>query len=74
MFVGIVIKHNANRHNATISLTFFLLKEVTNISIQDFVVRIDMGYGSPIGPILASGVGFRTVYCGILQIFMHSVH
>ncbi|CAL9081672.1 unnamed protein product [Musa textilis] len=73
---GVVIKHNANQRYATSSLTAFLFKEVANVHnlpVQEFVVRNDMGCGSTIGPILASGVGIRTVDCGIPQLSMHSV-
>ncbi|KAK1288062.1 putative aspartyl aminopeptidase [Acorus calamus] len=73
---GVVIKHNANQRYATSGVTAFLFKEVANIHnlpIQEFVVRNDMGCGSTIGPILASGVGIRTVDCGIAQLSMHSV-
>uniref|UniRef100_A0A1D1Z9R0 aspartyl aminopeptidase n=1 Tax=Anthurium amnicola TaxID=1678845 RepID=A0A1D1Z9R0_9ARAE len=73
---GLVIKHNANQRYATNSVTAFLFKEVANIHnlpTQEFVVRNDMGCGSTIGPILASGVGIRTVDCGIAQLSMHSV-
>lgn len=41
------------------------------LPVQEFVVRNDMGCGSTIGPILASGVGIRTVDCGIAQLSMH---
>ncbi|XP_021887853.1 probable aspartyl aminopeptidase [Carica papaya] len=73
---GLVIKHNANQRYATSGVTSFLFKEVANIHnipTQEFVVRNDMGCGSTIGPILASGVGIRTVDCGIAQLSMHSV-
>ncbi|XP_028553346.1 probable aspartyl aminopeptidase isoform X2 [Dendrobium catenatum] len=73
---GLVIKHNANQRYATSSVTAFLFKEVAEIykiPVQEFVVRNDMGCGSTIGPILASGVGIRTVDCGIPQLSMHSV-
>ncbi|ONK77587.1 uncharacterized protein A4U43_C02F8180 [Asparagus officinalis] len=73
---GLVIKHNANQRYATSSVTAFLFKEVADICklpVQEFVVRNDMGCGSTIGPILASGVGIRTVDCGIPQLSMHSV-
>ncbi|CAI9091338.1 OLC1v1026347C2 [Oldenlandia corymbosa var. corymbosa] len=71
---GLVIKHNANQRYATSGVTAFLFKEVArmnNLPTQEFVVRNDMGCGSTIGPILASGVGIRTVDCGIAQLSMH---
>nr|XP_023897520.1 probable aspartyl aminopeptidase isoform X1 [Quercus suber] len=73
---GLVIKHNANQRYATSGVTAFLFKEIGkihNLPTQEFVVRNDMGCGSTIGPILASGVGIRTVDCGIAQLSMHSV-
>lgn len=73
---GMVIKHNANQRYATTAATAFLFKEVAKaraIPTQSFVVRNDMGCGSTIGPILASGIGIRTVDCGIPQLSMHSV-
>ncbi|KHG01889.1 Aspartyl aminopeptidase [Gossypium arboreum] len=76
MHKGLVIKHNANQRYATSGVTAFLFKEVAkmhNLPTQEFVVRNDMGCGSTIGPILASGVGIRTVDCGIAQLSMHSV-
>ncbi|KAJ1287248.1 hypothetical protein BS78_03G416300 [Paspalum vaginatum] len=73
---GLVIKHNANQRYATSAVTAFLFKEIArihNLPVQEFVVRNDMGCGSTIGPILASGVGIRTVDCGIPQLSMHSI-
>ncbi|XP_024535841.1 probable aspartyl aminopeptidase isoform X2 [Selaginella moellendorffii] len=73
---GLVIKHNANQRYATNSVTAFLFKEVARlagIQTQNFIVRNDMGCGSTIGPILASGIGIRTVDCGMPQLSMHSI-
>ncbi|XP_044477295.1 probable aspartyl aminopeptidase [Mangifera indica] len=73
---GLVIKHNANQRYATNAVTSFIFKEIAfkhNLPTQEFVVRNDMGCGSTIGPILASGVGIRTVDVGAPQLSMHSI-
>ncbi|KAF3436845.1 hypothetical protein FNV43_RR19598 [Rhamnella rubrinervis] len=73
---GLVIKHNANQRYATNAITSFIFKEIAKnheLPTQDFVVRNDMACGSTIGPILASGVGIRTVDVGAPQLSMHSI-
>ncbi|GMN56792.1 hypothetical protein TIFTF001_025911 [Ficus carica] len=73
---GLVIKTNANQRYATNSITSFLFREIASnhkIPTQDFVIRNDMPCGSTIGPILASGVGIRTVDVGAPQLSMHSI-
>ena len=76
MHKGMVVKHNANQRYATTAVTAYLFREcakMENVPTQDFVVRNDMGCGSTIGPIIAAGVGIRTVDVGIPQLSMHSV-
>ncbi|KAI4342507.1 hypothetical protein MLD38_027129 [Melastoma candidum] len=73
---GLVIKHNANQRYATNAVTSFIFREIAkrhDLPIQDFVVRNDMPCGSTIGPIVASGVGIRTVDVGAPQLSMHSI-
>lgn len=73
---GLVIKHNANQRYATNAVTSFIFREIAskhNLPVQDFVVRNDMACGSTIGPIIASGVGIRTVDIGAPQLSMHSI-
>jgi aspartyl aminopeptidase len=73
---GPVIKINANQRYATTSETsafFQLLCEQTQVPVQVFVARTDMGCGSTIGPIVASEVGIKTLDVGVPTFAMHSI-
>ena len=73
---GPVIKSNANQRYATnseTSATFRLLCNQVNVPVQDFVVRSDMACGSTIGPIIAGGIGVRTLDIGLPSYAMHSI-
>ncbi len=73
---GPVIKVNANQRYASNSETaalFRYLCEQEQVPVQSFVVRSDMGCGSTIGPITASGIGVKTVDVGVPTFAMHSI-
>ena len=73
---GPVIKVNANQRYATNSRTtarFRTLCEQAGVPVQAFVVRSDMGCGSTIGPITASGLGVETIDIGVPTYGMHSI-
>jgi len=73
---GPVIKINANQRyasNSTTSSVFKDLAEKVDVPVQSFVVRSDMGCGSTIGPITASGIGVNTLDVGVPQFAMHSI-
>lgn len=73
---GPVLKINANQRYASNSHSVALFRhlcELENIPVQDFAVRSDMGCGSTIGPITASGLGVETVDVGVPTFAMHSI-
>ncbi|MDO9521594.1 MAG: M18 family aminopeptidase [Pseudohongiella sp.] len=73
---GPVIKVNANQRYATNSRTMALFQALcdnSGVPCQSFVVRSDMGCGSTIGPITASGLGVETIDIGVPTFGMHSI-
>jgi aspartyl aminopeptidase len=73
---GPVIKTNSNQRYATNSETssyFRYLCQQNDVSVQDFVVRTDMGCGSTIGPITSSQLGVKTLDIGVPTFAMHSI-
>lgn len=73
---GPVIKINRNQRYATSgegAALIRLLAERTEVPVQTFVVRSDMGCGSTIGPITASETGIKTVDLGVPTLGMHSI-
>ena len=72
---GPVIKINVKQRYATNSLTSSLFKQLcmhTDVPVQSFVSRNDMGCGSTIGPITSARLGVPTLDVGIPQLAMHS--
>lgn len=73
---GPVIKINNNQRYASNSETSSLFKhycDEAGVAVQSFVVRTDMGCGSTIGPITASGLGVKTLDVGVPTFGMHSI-
>lgn len=73
---GPVIKVNANQSYATNSESSALFRhwaELSDVAIQAFVTRTDLGCGSTIGPITAAEVGVRTLDVGVPTFAMHSI-
>lgn len=73
---GPVIKVNSNQRYATSSETAAVLKNIAmrvDVPLQSFVIRTDMGCGSTIGPITASGLGVPTLDVGVPTFAMHSI-
>lgn len=73
---GPVVKINRNQRYATSgegSALMRLLAERTDIPLQHFVVRTDLGCGSTIGPITAAETGIATIDLGVPTLAMHSI-
>jgi aspartyl aminopeptidase len=73
---GPVIKTNANQRYASNSDTaahFITLCERAGVPYQQYAHRTDLGCGSTIGPIIASGLGIASVDVGSPMWAMHSI-
>jgi len=73
---GPVIKTNANQRystNADTAARFITLCEHAGVPYQQYAHRTDLGCGSTIGPIIASGLGIASVDVGSPMWAMHSI-
>ncbi|MBA3696641.1 MAG: M18 family aminopeptidase [Methylotenera sp.] len=73
---GPVIKTNANQRYSTTAETaarFITLCEAAGVPYQHYAHRTDLGCGSTIGPIIASGLGIASVDIGSAMWAMHSI-
>ncbi len=73
---GPVIKTNANQRystNAETAARFIKLCETAQVPYQQYTHRTDLGCGSTIGPIIASGLGVASVDVGSAMWAMHSI-
>ena len=74
---GIVIKHAANQHYTTDSVSAALFKELCDIAkvpYQEFYNRSDKPGGSTLGNISNSHVSMNSVDIGLPQLAMHSCY
>ena len=72
---GPVIKVNVKQRYATNGITASMFKqmcEITDVPVQTFVSRSDLGCGSTIGPMTSAKLGVPTLDVGIPQLAMHS--
>lgn len=72
---GPVIKVNVKQRYATTSVTASLFRQLcadSDVPMQTFVSRSDLGCGSTIGPVTSSRLGVPTLDVGIPQLAMHS--
>ncbi len=73
---GPVIKFNASQRYASNSETAAWFRHFctqSQVPVQSFAVRSDMGCGSTIGPLTAAEIGVRTVDVGVPTFAMHSI-
>lgn len=73
---GPVIKEHVEQRYATDGATtawFRDLCRVSDVPVQDFVIKSNMQCGSTIGPIAAAGLGVRTIDIGNAMLSMHSI-
>jgi aspartyl aminopeptidase len=72
---GPVLKQNASQRyatDATTAATFMASCRNAGVTQQVFINRADLGCGTTIGPVLASGTGIPTVDVGNAMLSMHS--
>jgi aspartyl aminopeptidase len=73
---GIVVKMHVSQNYATDPVSGSILKEVcklSNVPLQDFVVKCDSLCGRTLGPLCAQQMGIKTVDIGMGQLSMHSI-
>ncbi|MDY0221863.1 MAG: M18 family aminopeptidase [Desulfobacterium sp.] len=74
--LGPVLKTNASQRYTTNSESAAVFMEIcrgADLSLQQFVMRSDLGCGSTIGPAISAKTGIRTVDVGAATLAMHSV-